>query len=239
MPPRPPRHISSVFNGLVKTWLPLPHLAQQSRYYHHYLLNVVRAGDYYHNTGERDFLLEQDTSTDADDLRVFAYDRSRASNISAKFNAFSVPYTGILAKPQAYQPYWIDYEPYVTLLSYARAADTALAAAQFRIDHGRLPEGLLEMIPEYIPTMPLDPRGYERTLTYQHQEDCTVIQGRVINESVLRRTLNSEQLMALWSYSGLRSQTTFILLHLPQAHDENAMHAPDMLPNETQISMRR
>jgi hypothetical protein len=41
--------------------------------------------------------------------------------------------------------------------AYSRLARTALAVERFRLAHGRLPESLGELVPEFLPVVPADP----------------------------------------------------------------------------------
>ncbi len=49
--------------------------------------------------------------------------------------------------------------------------DTALAIEQFRFDQGRIPATLSELVPEYMPAVPLDPHASTEELRYLLQGD--------------------------------------------------------------------
>lgn len=47
-----------------------------------------------------------------------------------------------------------------------RLASTAIALERFQLDHGNYPQSLSELVPEYLPSLPLDPWDNENLLRY-------------------------------------------------------------------------
>ena len=61
-------------------------------------------------------------------------------------------------------------------LAERRMAAVALAIRLYEIDHGHRPEQLTELVPEYLPTVPLDPFGDQgRVLGYRPDADPPVL----------------------------------------------------------------
>jgi hypothetical protein len=46
---------------------------------------------------------------------------------------------------------------HIKAIAHLRAARAAVAAEQFRLDRGRLPESLSELVPDYLDSIPIDP----------------------------------------------------------------------------------
>ena len=66
------------------------------------------------------------------------------------------PISGILNPLHNISLIW-TYSGHVRAVALARMAATALAIRLYELDHGRRPEGLLELVPEYLGEAPVDP----------------------------------------------------------------------------------
>ncbi len=174
------------FASIADTWLSREPL--QRLHYLYYLRQVITLSQWQRHGGERSFLWVEKPLSAANNLREYALGgqewgirtgRAIAARLVGADGRYQVVHPmrtmpvfpeevrQRLDAPGALWPYMSDYEPYVRLLASARAADTALAALQYQIEQGRLPETVKALSPNYLRALHADPYAYNKTLEYR------------------------------------------------------------------------
>lgn len=173
------------FEPILEAWLSDLGFSQQ--YQLHQLMNALRIGEYYRYGGLDGMITPSPGYTG---WRI--YTSVRRSNIhdyqyffaeEKDFNALSSEARQLEDEEQVLWPYFGYYEPYLSLLAYARVAECALAAAKYRNDTGRLPDTLDALVPRYLSAVPRDPHTYEQPLKYRRFSDRLVIYGVGANQT--------------------------------------------------------
>ena len=145
------------------------------------LRNLVRLGRYYRYGGFDNALITPEPAVEGrllrDYISPYSYRKPPEPRRPKRrsFNAFSAEARMLRQEEQVLWPGYEDYEPYFELLAYARAADCALACAQYRNDTGMLPETPEALVPQYLRALPGDPYTYDQPLRYRRAVDRLVI----------------------------------------------------------------
>jgi hypothetical protein len=151
------------------------------QYVFHELMNVVRLGHYYRYGGYKSALITPEPAVEGQMLRnyisPYSYRRRPGSQTVRRrpFNVFSKEARRLRNEEQVLWPGYEDYEPYFELLAYARIAECALLATQYRNDTGNLPDTLEALVPHYLHELPRDPYTYEQPLRYRRAADRLVV----------------------------------------------------------------
>ena len=174
------------FASIADTWLSREPL--QRLHYLYYLRQIITLSQWQQYGGESSFLWVEKRLSAADYLREYALGgqgwgiltgRTVAARLAGAdgryqgvhpmrtISAFSKETRQLADGSEALWPYMRDYEPYVWLLASARAADTALAALQYHLEQGRLPETVEVLSPYYLRAPHTDPYAYNKTLEYR------------------------------------------------------------------------
>lgn len=90
------------------------------------------------------------------------------------FNLYSQGYSGFWSYSMLFNAALDQFE----IFAQAAIARMAVAAAQFRLDHHRLPDTPEELIPDYLDEIPRDPFQQGLPMIYHHKPDCVIIESK-------------------------------------------------------------
>ncbi len=162
--------IDRSFGDLARDWTVNPIDTQYQLYY---LRAILRLGKYYVYGGVNSFVFNPAFKLLSDDVRRFAASGwSRESTHTHYF--FSKEAKALLQEENELVAYYQDYEPYGALLAYARIAECALAAVQYRNEKGYLPDSLEILTPDYLKALPTDPYAPDQPLQYLKKQDQAI-----------------------------------------------------------------
>lgn len=171
-------HYEECLEYLAETWLPFGPFQRAANI--HYLNRISQAGIYMMQLNEATIRFAPTRQDAAAQLLQYARNPWRLSH--AEMRLTTAISDGLFETPQALWPYMDYYEPYVAMLAHARAMETAVAAARYRLDRGRLPESIEVLTPMYLAATPLDPYARFKPLDFQYHREQRRIEIRWLSD---------------------------------------------------------
>jgi hypothetical protein len=83
---------------------------------------------------------------------------------------------------------------YLSQSASASVTQTGIALYRYGQDHGRFPDTLQELVPEYLDAIPVNPFTEDEPVNYRQEEDRVIvyIEGKEISFTLLKKTLEKE-----------------------------------------------